>query len=124
MTAKIMVVDDEPGIRRLLISLLEDEGYEVVSTGDGKKAVELATSEQPDLVITDLMLPGADGKEVVRQLETYISARKVPVILMSAAFRVASMDEVPNVAALMPKPFEVDGLLETIQRLLPREAGV
>jgi CheY-like chemotaxis protein len=115
---KILIVDDEPGIRRMLSSMLEDEGYEVVASGDGRKALELVDKEQPDVLITDLMLPGLDGEQLVKQLEGYIAERHLPVIIMSAAFRVLGMPAPPNVSAVLPKPFELDQLLSTFRRLL------
>lgn len=68
MNKKILVVDDEESIVTLLSYNLERAGYDVVTARDGEEALEKAASEQPDLIVLDLMLPKMDGIEVCKQL--------------------------------------------------------
>ena len=79
---KILVVDDEESIHLLYREELEDEGYLVISAMNGEDALKLFESEQPDLVILDINMPGMDGIEVLRQMKQL--KPNVPVILSSA----------------------------------------
>ena len=79
---KILVVDDEESIHLLYREELEDEGYQVISAMNGEDALKLFESEQPDLVILDINMPGMDGIEVLRQMKQM--KPNVPVILSSA----------------------------------------
>ena len=113
---KIMVVDDEPAIRDLIVAVLEDEGYEVVAATNGRRALDLLPSERPDLVIMDIMMPEMDGREAFRRLRELPDHADIPVVMMSAA---TSPDRLtPRVAAFLPKPFDLDHLLDTIARVL------
>jgi DNA-binding response OmpR family regulator len=79
-TVKILVVDDEPKIRRIITSYLEEEGFDVAQAEDGETALHMAAAD-PDLVILDVKMPGIDGIEVLRALRM---RSKVPVILLTA----------------------------------------
>jgi CheY-like chemotaxis protein len=103
----ILIVDDEPAIVDLLSQLLEDEGYRVVSAGDGQAAWETARELRPDLVIADVMMPRMDGLALVDRLAN--GSRPVPVILMSAAVE-SRRQGVPFIA----KPFDLGELLDLV----------
>jgi len=79
---KILVVDDEKNILKLYKAELEDEGYEVVIANSGIQALELFQSENPDLVTLDIMMPGMDGIQVLRQLKQ--EKPHIPVIMLTA----------------------------------------
>jgi response regulator RpfG family c-di-GMP phosphodiesterase len=81
---KILVADDEPLLRRMYESYLKNEGYDVVSAADGDEAIETAKADPPDLVITDVKMPRADGYEVCRALKEDKDTRHVPVVIVSA----------------------------------------
>ena len=113
---KILVVDDEMMIREVLVDLLTDEGYHVVAVTNGQRALEVLPLEQPDLVIIDIMMPGLDGREVVRRMRETNHLPPIPVIIMSAAI---AMEPPSSPATLfLPKPFDIDELLNSIERLL------
>ena len=80
--ARLLVVDDEPNIRDLLASSLRFAGYDVLSAGDGTEALRLATTEKPDLVILDVMLPDMDGFTVTRKLRA--SGIDMPILFLTA----------------------------------------
>jgi CheY-like chemotaxis protein len=111
----ILVVDDEPGIRDVLATLLEDEGYHVLQAKNGAEALELLPREHPDLVVLDIMMPLVDGREVLRRLRAMPGQEATHVILMSAGVRDGSELQV---AAFLLKPFDIDQLLGTVNQLL------
>jgi two-component system response regulator VicR len=118
----IFIVDDEYSIVEALTDLLVEEGYLVVSAANGREALAAITAKPPDLVLTDLMMPTMDGRQLVAQMRRVPTLRRVPVILMSAA----SLPRVPIEEPEIPvfrKPFEIDVLLAEISRLLARPAG-
>jgi two-component system response regulator ResD len=77
----VLVVDDEPTLREVVVRYLEREGYHALEAGDGEHAEALMRSEHPDLVILDLMLPGTDGLELCRRIRARSS---LPVIMLTA----------------------------------------
>src|SRR5699024_354687 len=81
MAYKILVVDDEQPIADILKFNLEKEGYDVICAYDGDEAVELAESEEPDLVLLDIMLPNRDGNEVCREIR---KTQQMPIIMLTA----------------------------------------
>jgi CheY-like chemotaxis protein len=111
----VLVVDDEPGIRDVISTLLKDEGYDVLQDQNGAEALELLPREQPDLVVLDIMMPLVDGREVLRRLRAMPELEATHVILMSAGIRdVAEL----QVAAFLRKPFDIQKLLGTVRQLL------
>lgn len=78
---RILVVDDEEPIAKILDFNLRKEGYDVIVANDGEKAVELAFSEDPDLILLDLMLPKKDGMEVCREVR---AQKNIPIIMLTA----------------------------------------
>ncbi len=113
---KIMVVDDEPAIRELIVAVLEDEGYEAIGAGSGTRALELMPHERPDLVLMDIMMPEMDGREALRRMRQQPDLACIPVVMMSAAF---APDRVGHrISAFLSKPFDLDHLLATIEQVL------
>ena len=84
MARKILAVDDEKSIIRLIEVNLMREGYQVVTTGDGREALEKVAVEQPDLVVLDVMMPYLDGFEVLHELKKDPDTRDIPVIMLTA----------------------------------------
>ena len=116
--ASILVVDDDPIIRDVLVEALQDEGYDVVACRDGQEALESLAEWVPDLILLDLMMPRVDGWEFrQRQLEAD-GLRGVPVILLSAARGLEEHVTTLRPAAAMPKPFNLATLLRTIEDVL------
>ena len=90
MTARILVVDDEPPIVDVLVYNLEQANYEVLVARDGQEALDVARREQPDLIVLDLMLPEVDGLEVCRRLRR---ERDVPIIMLTHVVQERQMNE-------------------------------
>jgi two-component system, OmpR family, alkaline phosphatase synthesis response regulator PhoP len=120
----ILVVDDEPNLVDLIRGYLDREGYRVVTAPDGERGLALARSEQPDLVVLDLMLPGLDGIEVCRQLRQFSDA----YVLMLTA-KAEEIDKIVGLAVgaddYLTKPFSPRELVARIKAMLrrPRSLG-
>ena len=119
MPRKIMVVDDEMHLARILQFTLEHAGYDVVTAFDGKEALEAMEKEDPDLVILDLMLPVMDGYKVCNVMKSSDRFKDTPVIILSARdFGREKLEEPLNADLLMEKPFNTEHLLKEIARLV------
>src|SRR6478735_7540044 len=120
-TQRVLVVDDEPQIRRALAINLRARGYEVDIAEDGRAALELAARSHPDVVVLDLGLPELDGVEVIRGLRGW---SRVPIIVLSV--RDAEGDKVAALDAgaddYVTKPFGMDELLARLRAALRRAA--
>jgi len=108
----VLVVDDEPAIRDLIVAVLEDEGYRAIGAGSGSRALELLPIERPDLVLMDIMMPEMDGRELLRRMRQRPDLDRIPVVMMSAAYSPDRIDHA--IAGFLPKPFDLDRLLDTI----------
>jgi adenylate cyclase len=117
--ARILVVDDVPENVRLLEAVLEAHGYDVVSAGDGRAALELAVSAEPDLVLLDVMMPELDGHEVCRRLREQEETAVLPVIMLTASEGSEKRIAIEAGADdFIPKPFDRDELPTRIRSLL------
>jgi CheY-like chemotaxis protein len=104
--ATVLIVDDDPYIRQLLCELAQDVGYSALSASNGQAALELARAHHPNLIISDVMMPGIDGYGLVHALRTDPALAHTTVFLMSAAFSVRQRAEA-DVAGLIRKPFDL-----------------
>ncbi len=118
----MLVVDDEQKIREIVRSYLEREGFDVTEASDGEGALKTARDWRPDLVVLDVMMPGTDGIEVLRQLRT---TSQVPVILLTA--RAEEVDTLVGLSVgaddYVTKPFRPRELVARIKTVLRRGAG-
>jgi two-component system, OmpR family, response regulator len=119
---KVLVVDDEPNIRELVQVALKFHGCVVTTGATGKDALELAVTDDPDLIVLDVMLPDIDGFEVCKRLRA--GANDVPVIFLTA--RDATSDTVTGLALggddYITKPFSVEALVARVRAVLRRAA--
>ena len=84
MNKKILIVDDEPDIVSYLEMLLQDQGYETVTAGNGNEALEAVRAEQPDLVTLDITMPEASGTRFYKEMRTDPELSQIPVIIVTA----------------------------------------
>ncbi len=117
---RILVVDDEPAIVRLMEYVLDRQGYVVRTAADGEEALRVVGEFRPELVILDVMMPRKDGYTVAEAIRADPDLGGVPIIMLSA--RAQDTDVEQGMAAganrYLTKPFEPDGLLETVARCL------
>lgn len=105
---RVLIVEDEPALRMLLAVTLTDEGYDVCTAEDGRRAIELVEAVQPDAVILDLEMPVMDGRACFRELRS--RGFQTPVLILSGSGAVAAAGELGAQAALS-KPFDPDALI-------------
>ena len=110
---RVLVVEDDPSIRSLIVDILRETGHEPIEARDGQAAVRLAQSEQPDIVLMDLMLPGLGGAAAIRLLKDDPATCSIPMVAMSASHDPLRGDEL-LADAVLPKPFDLDTLLAVV----------
>jgi CheY-like chemotaxis protein len=121
--ARILVIDDDAGVRGVLKALLERAGHHVLVGQNGEDGLALARAERPELVMLDVEMPGMNGFDVCSRLKADTKLREVPVVIMTGR----ALDGVPARARAagavdwMAKPFELQILLKKIPRYLAGE---
>jgi two-component system phosphate regulon response regulator PhoB len=117
---RVLVVDDDPQVLKLLHVNFEMEGYDVVSATNGEEALAAVVKERPDVVVCDVMMPGMDGLEVVRRLKADDATAKLPVVLLSAKALRGDVRSGLDAGAdeYVTKPFDPSELLDVVGRLL------
>ena len=115
MEKRILVVDDEQGILKVVQAILEDEGYSVQTRLDGQ-CLQNMQGDLPDLILLDIMLGGEDGRDLCAQLKQREETRHIPIILCSAYFKGDIITYLAGASTILPKPFEIDDLINTIAR--------
>jgi DNA-binding response OmpR family regulator len=119
MPKKILVIEDDDVMRELMQMTLEQNGYEVVTAADGVRGYDAALFLKPDLIITDIRMPGADGIHVVRRVRDTDSLSKTPILVMTAfGTGSATFSLQLGANAFERKPVDPQSLLATIKRLL------
>lgn len=121
--SRILVADDEPHIRRILVTLLEAAGFVVDAVTDGTAAMECLRGDTPyDLVVLDIMMPGATGLEVLARLRGFAHRTGVPVLILTAKGQDADRERAFELGAadFLTKPFSPKKLLARIDHILQR----
>src|SRR5207249_10571772 len=118
MTASILVVDDEPAIQDILTWALSAEGYRVATAGSGEEALARVEAEDFDVIVTDIVMPGLDGLEVLERSRVLNPRAAVIVMTAYAALETAIAALRRGASDYLEKPFSVDLLKERVQSLL------
>ena len=116
----ILVVDDDPGIRLFLVTLLRRRGFRLLEARDGNEALEAMRAGSADLVILDLMMPDVSGWDVLRERATDPALQRIPVIVVTATNRSEATADLidQDVYAVVAKPFDLDTLLMAVTTCL------
>src|SRR4030043_454849 len=122
MSAKILIVDDEPNVLRMVSYTLHAEGYEIVTAQNGAEAITKAKTEAPDLILLDVMLPDMSGVEVCAQIRNMQETIDIPVIMLSALAQVP--DKIKGLEAgadeYITKPITPGELVARVKAILVR----
>ena len=114
---KILVIDDEPAIHRLLQIILEDEGFDIVGFEKHEGARQNISKGKPDLIILDIMMPEVDGFDVLRMLKSDDETQEIPVIILTARNKRVDMEKAAALGAdsYITKPFQHSELLKAVR---------
>jgi DNA-binding response OmpR family regulator len=123
MARKILVVDDQENIARIVRMMLENKGYATIWAADGAEALRLAKTEEPDLILLDVMLPKIDGFKVCRLLKFDKKYSHIPIVLLTAKSSPGDKQTGREVGAdyYLEKPFQPVQLIQVIEQLLSLE---
>ena len=113
---KLLVVEDDPWIRNLMADLLAGEGYTVVQAPDGKKGMELAAVEDPDVILLDLAMPEKSGLDVLHELKSSKPTRDIPVLVVSAYAMLMMGSDARRADGVIQKPFDLADLLVQVEQ--------
>ena len=118
----VLVVEDDPVILRLLEVNFELEGFTVVLAHDGSEGIEAARANQPDVIVSDIMMPHTSGIELVETLKADPDTKAIPIILLSAKAQTSDLKAGLEAGAddYVTKPFEPLDLVERVNELLSR----
>jgi len=116
----VLVVDDDPNIRKMIIAALRRDGYDFSEAPNGKEALDIMRATHPDVVVLDLMMPILSGWEVLQEREQDPELRQIPVIIVSAnrAPEIATAVD-KGICAFLPKPFDISALSALVRSCLP-----
>lgn len=116
MSAKILIVDDQFGIRVLLNEILQTEGYQIYQAANGLQALDITEKHAPDLVLLDMKIPGMDGLEILKRMKKINS--DIQVIIMTAYGELEMIEASNKLGALahIPKPFDIIEIRQTVKK--------
>ncbi len=129
MGKKVLVVDDDPDIRMLNKSIVEESGYTPIEAENGEEGLKMAKKEKPDLIILDVLMPKQSGVRLYRELVTDKSLKDIPIILLSGIAKSTFLRsqkaltqfggaEVPEPEVYLEKPIEAEALANRIKEAL------
>jgi two-component system, chemotaxis family, chemotaxis protein CheY len=121
-SVRILLVEDDAGIRESVAECLASEGYAVSAVANGAEALDwLSRQPRPDLIVLDLVMPVMNGAEMLERLRADARLADIPILLITAAIPVAGTG-MPKVDEVLTKPFDLDVLLEAVARRFRRSA--
>lgn len=124
MKEKILVVDDQFGIRILLNEVLQKEGYDTYQAANGLQALEVLNDHMPDLVLLDMKIPGMDGIEILKRMK--VLQPDIKVIIMTAYGELDMIQEAMDLGAIthFAKPFDIDDIRKAVAKHLKTSSSV
>ncbi|CAG9620107.1 response regulator [Sutcliffiella rhizosphaerae] len=122
MGQKLLIVDDQYGIRILLNEVFQKEGYQTFQAANGYQALDIVEKHSPDLVLLDMKIPGMDGIEILKRLKAFNS--DIQVIIMTAYGELDMIQESKDLGAIthFAKPFDIDEIREAVRKNMPRHS--
>ena len=121
VSKKVLIVDDQYGIRLLLYEVFSKDGYTTYSAANGKEAIHIVQTESPDIVLLDMKIPGMDGLEILKHIKAINS--DIKVIMMTAYGELDMLEEANayGVITHFTKPFDIDQLRSAVKRVFNEE---
>jgi CheY-like chemotaxis protein len=118
---KVLVVEDHPDMRELLVWQMELMGFAAIPAKHGKEGIEKAMEERPQLILMDIMMPGMDGREATRLLRSNPATQNIPILAATALFREAELKSCIEAGCndYIVKPFTFQELRGKIQEFVP-----
>jgi two-component system chemotaxis response regulator CheY len=110
---RVLVVDDDPSIRELLMTAFAEDGYEVVPASNGQDALSVCERWRPDVIVLDLMMPVMDGWTFAKRLR---ERDEIPIVVLSAATDLARHAKAVGATEVVGKPFDLDQLMPKVAR--------
>jgi len=122
MSIRILVADDDPFIRRLVLFTLQKRGYEILEASDGAAALDLVRREKPDLAVLDVLMPAMNGLDVTRTLAQDPATSHIPILILSASAQQSEIETglASGATAYLIKPFEPKVLGERVAAILEK----
>lgn len=119
-TKKLLIVDDDEEILKLLAIRLKQEGFEVITASDGEGCIKRAEQEGPDLIVLDIVMPGMDGYTALKEIRRNFKIRDIPVIMLSGKEeeKVKDLFAFQHISDYIEKPFELDAMVSRIKKTL------
>ena len=118
---RVLVVDDDPSIRRMIIAALKRDGYSFLEAANGRDALDIMRSEHPDVVVLDLMMPILAGWDVLEERRHEEALKRIPVIIVSANRDPELATAVDSgICAFLPKPFDIGALSALVKNCIPQ----
>jgi CheY-like chemotaxis protein len=117
---KVLIVDDDQDLLKMLKLRIEREGYEFVGAQDGKEMLKIVKIKRPDVIVLDVMLPEMDGYSALREMRKEDALKDIPVIVLTAKEKkkVGDLFQLEGVSFFVEKPFEASDLLQKIRSVL------
>lgn len=124
MKGKVLIVDDQFGIRILLNEVLQKEGYDTFQAANGLQALEILNDHVPDLVLLDMKIPGMDGIEILKRMK--VLQPDIKVIIMTAYGELDMIQEAMDLGALthFAKPFDIDDIRKAVEKHINTSSSV
>lgn len=123
---RVLVVDDDPRLLHIVSLYLQVQSLEVISANSGEEALQLIAAGLPDLIISDVMMPGIDGIELCRRIRAQTGTNQLPIIIFTALSDDSDVDAAKKAGAnmMITKPFNLIGLGEVVRSLLPAQTAI
>jgi len=118
MQKRILIVDDDPDVLKLVSFRLNQAGYETVTASNGTEGLQKIASAKPDLIVLDVIMPGMDGYTFMKEVKSSGTSRGIPIIMLTAKDKLKEIFEMEGVKEYIVKPFETGELLDKIGKCL------
>jgi len=115
---KVLVIDDESVLIKMVTSLLESKNYQVVTATDGVEGLAIAKSEIPNLIILDVVMPIMDGYSFVKEIKKEDDLKAVPILVLTAKTELEDLFKMEGINHFMSKPFQTEEFLKEVKALI------